>query len=227
MTDKELLQQALDALTCAVPFGWSSNYVDKHRAATEALRERLAQPEPVATGFIRTLVEVGEDGIETWKNEPFYTAPPQQKTKIHDCPRCHCHFMDSGEILSQTIDGKSWRDNPQFPAKVGAQPEPVKCDGDFPEGFDASFGIPAQALRTANAIMFDVIGKREWDVPCTAQHLLTFIKNYTEPPKKEWVGLTDEEIGTLTVFYGLHYVEVPLLANFARAVEAKLKEKNT
>ena len=50
---------------------------------------------------------------------------------------------------------------------------------------------------------------------------------YTAPPKKEWVGLTDEEIGTLTVFYGLHYVEVPLLANFARAVEAKLKEKNT
>jgi hypothetical protein len=48
----------------------------------------------------------------------------------------------------------------------------------------------------------------------------------TAPPKKEWVGLTDEEIleeyrqsygddGNLTDVY------------FARAIEAKLKEKNT
>lgn len=50
---------------------------------------------------------------------------------------------------------------------------------------------------------------------------------YTVPPKREWVGLTDEEIGTLTVFDGLHHVETPLLADFARAVEAKLKELNT
>jgi len=44
---------------------------------------------------------------------------------------------------------------------------------------------------------------------------------------REWVGLTDEEVGTLTVFDGLHHVETPLLAGFARAIEAKLKEKNT
>jgi len=45
--------------------------------------------------------------------------------------------------------------------------------------------------------------------------------------KREWVGLTDEEVGTLTVFDGLHHVETPLLADFVRAIEAKLKEKNT
>jgi len=44
--------------------------------------------------------------------------------------------------------------------------------------------------------------------------------------KREWVGLTDEEVGGLTVFDGLHDVEVPILADFVRAVEAKLKEKN-
>ena len=43
---------------------------------------------------------------------------------------------------------------------------------------------------------------------------------------KEWQGLTDDEIGMLTVFDGLHHVEVPLLAEFIRAIEAKLKEKN-
>jgi hypothetical protein len=45
--------------------------------------------------------------------------------------------------------------------------------------------------------------------------------------KRGWVGLTDEEVGGLTVFDGLHDVEVPILADFVRAIEAKLKEKNT
>lgn len=49
---------------------------------------------------------------------------------------------------------------------------------------------------------------------------------YTAPPQREWQGLTDEEIGMLTVFDGLHHVETPLLAEFARTIEAKLKEKN-
>ena len=46
-------------------------------------------------------------------------------------------------------------------------------------------------------------------------------------PLKEWVGLTDEEIGVLTVLDGLHDVETPLLADFVRAIEAKIQEKNT
>jgi len=45
--------------------------------------------------------------------------------------------------------------------------------------------------------------------------------------KREWVGLTDEEIGKLTVFDGLTNIEVPILADLICAVEAKLKEKNT
>ena len=48
---------------------------------------------------------------------------------------------------------------------------------------------------------------------------------YTHPPK-QWQGLSDKEIGTLTVFDGLHHVETPLLAKFIRAIEAKLREKN-
>jgi hypothetical protein len=44
--------------------------------------------------------------------------------------------------------------------------------------------------------------------------------------KREWQGLTDEEIGMLTIFDGLHHVETPLLAEFARTIETALKEKN-
>jgi len=50
---------------------------------------------------------------------------------------------------------------------------------------------------------------------------------YTAQPQREWQGLTDEEVGMLTVFDVLHHVEVLLLASFTRAIEAKLKEKNS
>jgi hypothetical protein len=38
--------------------------------------------------------------------------------------------------------------------------------------------------------------------------------------------LSDEEIGRLAVFDGLHHVEIPLLAKFIIAIEKALREKN-
>ena len=43
---------------------------------------------------------------------------------------------------------------------------------------------------------------------------------YTASPKKEWVGLTDEEARELCV------ANVPYVVDMVRALEAKLKEKN-
>jgi hypothetical protein len=48
----------------------------------------------------------------------------------------------------------------------------------------------------------------------------------SEGVTREWVGLTDEEVGGLTVFDGLHHIETPLLAEYIRYIETKLKEKN-
>ena len=70
MTDRELFKMALDALEDVAEDAEESH---KTVSAIEALRARLAQPEPVATGFIRTLVGISDDGVETWKDEPFYT----------------------------------------------------------------------------------------------------------------------------------------------------------
>jgi hypothetical protein len=45
---------------------------------------------------------------------------------------------------------------------------------------------------------------------------------YTAPPKREWVGLTDGEMVDLLKEY-----EGRLWSDVSRAIEAKLKEKNT
>jgi hypothetical protein len=44
---------------------------------------------------------------------------------------------------------------------------------------------------------------------------------HTSPPKREWVGLTDAEIHDMN-----GYEEDRRMYRFARAIEAKLKEKN-
>ena len=52
---------------------------------------------------------------------------------------------------------------------------------------------------------------------------------YTAPPKKEWVGLTDEEIQDLSYLsekFDASNSEWFDRWGFARAIEAKLKEKN-
>lgn len=49
---------------------------------------------------------------------------------------------------------------------------------------------------------------------------------YTAPQRREWVGLTGEEIGLLTTGDGWSHLETPALALFARAIEAELKERN-
>ena len=47
---------------------------------------------------------------------------------------------------------------------------------------------------------------------------------YTVPPKREWVGLTDEEINS--VRYSRDWTADWTDTTFARAIEAKLREKN-
>ena len=44
---------------------------------------------------------------------------------------------------------------------------------------------------------------------------------------RKWQWLSDDEIGRLAVFDGLHHVEIPLLAKFILAIEKALREKNT
>jgi hypothetical protein len=62
---------------------------------------------------------------------------------------------------------------------------------------------------------FEWNGPVLWNTPTVA--VLNNIPLYTHPPQRTWVGLTDEEIDEWT----------PEIHGVIRAIEAKLKEKNT
>jgi hypothetical protein len=50
---------------------------------------------------------------------------------------------------------------------------------------------------------------------------------HTAPPQREWQGLTDEEAGEIWAGIVSNAPSGERLRDFARAIEAKLKEKNT
>ncbi len=50
---------------------------------------------------------------------------------------------------------------------------------------------------------------------------------YTAPQKKEWVGLTDEEIIDIWAGVSTGYDDEINIVHLGKAIEAKIKEKNT
>lgn len=48
---------------------------------------------------------------------------------------------------------------------------------------------------------------------------------YTAPPQREWVGLTEDEV--MQEWFSVTLVAKQDLMKFAKAIEAKLKEKNS
>jgi hypothetical protein len=83
-------------------------------------------------------------------------------------------------------------------------------------------------LQTCNYRRLGADSPRIWapNAPDAPPPELDLVAVYTTPPaaQRQWVGLTDEQIDKL--FGDGPYVPAMLLRNVARAIEAKLKEKN-
>jgi hypothetical protein len=65
-------------------------------------------------------------------------------------------------------------------------------------------------------------GPTAWQCQCGKPYTVTCISS--KPAKREWVGLTDQEINS--VCYKRDWTAPWTNTTFARAIEAKLREKN-
>lgn len=88
MTDRELMQQALDALVRMHSYGdvfryqnWQANPYEQVSDAVIVLRERLAQPEQEPVGYFQYSMHLDAwvQNKEEIKGIAFYTSPPQRK----------------------------------------------------------------------------------------------------------------------------------------------------
>ena len=85
MTDRELMQQALEALENTTPTGFNMESDKRFYAAIAALRERLAKPEQEPVAWVwPTDWELSPEDAFSWVQTahhtiPLYTAPPRRE----------------------------------------------------------------------------------------------------------------------------------------------------
>jgi hypothetical protein len=116
--------------------------------------------EKAITSLRQAIAELESQEPVAWMDdEAIRVVTSKQKTGMH-------------ETLQKSYPKPLYNHPPQR-----TEQEPVECDGDFPEGFDKSLDIPAQALRQANAALCEVTNIRMWDVPALAERMLMFCRN--------------------------------------------------
>lgn len=87
------------------------------------------------------------------------------------------------------------------------------------------------ALNNYVGVVKSELNEHSWDTKIVdagkpAREAIEAIKARLAKPEKEWAGLTDEEVKILTTQNRTDFSRPPY-EEFYRAIEAKLKEKNT
>lgn len=80
-------------------------------------------------------------------------------------------------------------------------------------------------------VAWTIAGKiRDWSKDFSAFRTQLYVRPvYTDPPRREWQSLTDEEIGDVIEASEItlkNYCSEDKQTEYARAIEAKLKERN-
>jgi len=101
-----------------------------------------------------------------------------------------------------------------------------KC-GSYNCDMSCEAALAEPAIKESLTVAEPVAWMSDRDVGFYKEEFGTYpcIPLYTAPPRREWVGLTDEDMADTYISAS---VDVMMRsARFARAIEAKLKEKNT
>ena len=244
MTDRELMQQALEALEVATtPLAKDRQEVLRAQAA---LRERLALDAPndhiVRNGWVLREVFF-ENGEPVAHRDP---PQPEQEPVAHTKGHCENHKQKGGCQLHNLQCG--WPDCDRKPITTSLQSRSEQAQWDaipdaFNEWWDADYDDTGNPYRKDSPAYWAWSGWKAaskqpeqepvawlyrdlWGVMKLSQTMpppVGAFPVYTAPPQRTWVGLTDEEIEQ-----GCKESWVTEQA-FQSAVwwaEAKLKEKN-
>jgi len=191
---------------------------DIDRLAADELR-RLHEEN---TALRQAIKEAALDGLaETSRDIEFEMPPamPLNSPLAEQEPVAWMYIDPDNEFKKVHIDDCDYSQFPNdewFPvytAPMSIKPENIDTKSGCVDGVD----IEPVAWMTNS----------EQDV--TAEFLFSHVQTpmhkiplYEAPPKRKWVGLTDKEVDNLVGFMRGH-----TMSEFARAIEAKLKEKNS
>jgi hypothetical protein len=200
-------QQALEALEEATNYTgcetWSPSMTDECLAVAAALKVALEQPEQAT---VKKSLPVGQEEPEGgWQSAP----SPQVTQRIADMPM--------SEYRRGVNDG----------FKLGLREGRIKAEDEMreqPEQEPVAWRFEARHIDSA------------WGAAVALKHpgpegvyMRKVTPLYTHPPRREWRGLTDEEIDRVTDAQWASNNHKPIYAAYrayARAIEAALKQKS-
>ena len=235
---KEAMKLALEALYYLPALSPAQNELQDD--AIEALEEALAkqeQGEPVAWMYDWTRAD-GEF-VQDWTTSDAETLRDTEPTIISNVrplylhpdtkQRCYCGDIYRLGVVhrEQTFCDEHSQEKPQCPdCGAAAMYECVACgSNNYPEGFAKAkitqFPVPLAWCRWSEDLQKWLYTSRQ---PTEELAWMPLYLN-TTPQQRTWVGLTDEELKPFCdenyIAYGAYTVD------FIKAIEAKLKEKNT
>lgn len=128
--------------------------------------------------------------------------------------------MIKNEVMQMALDAleslQAWPETPENFKRFRAI-EALRARLAQPDVPETAFGETEPVAWMHNFIDDVIIKNRPTDITCNAGRWTAL---YTAPPKRKWVGLTAYEVQEL-------HLENQHWGNFACAIEAKLKDKNS
>jgi len=123
-------------------------------------------------------------------------------------------FLDGAFLLEQMTN----------PPQQEAKDEPVAWDGYNLDDMCEAFNRVIEEHFHRKHPFHDPVNNDAMTALRTLRGFIPYMKRHTTPPQRTWVGLTDEEVTWLCNTAKSHEQTWGM---FVRAIEAKLKEKNT
>ena len=235
-TLREAAQQALEAMDNAIDQLPKPYSTDCAQAIT-ALRAALAQQEQTCNcrwvGDVQTqqctLHEAHVDAIHEWAERAKTAEAKLAQQEQEQGPRNVEEIAaDFGREFAQTFSGK--RTEPEQEQEPVAWPEGYEPH-ELPADYTGKLWIEGQVRRLYEAALEQepvawMVYTQDGKSVCVTDNPADFIEwrsfpLYTHPPRREWVGLTDEEIDA-----ALPHEPGDLDFACARAIEQALRRKN-
>ena len=197
--------------------------IEAMKQALEALETYHGYMEPLTTVFGGPRVPAEQS--TTGKVEKAITtlrqAIEQAEKQEPKCqyPRCSCNSKDWCDLKrQQALDKKA-----ENARELGLDYEPQQVDKQKPDAWMYEFGTDHCDAVTPVRWYKNVTALKK---PDPNENLVRNVRPLYLEPQREWVGLTDEEIALVCgecAASAYRHDDI----SYARAIEAKLKEKNT
>ena len=130
-------------------------------------------------------------------------------------------WFEDGKVVTQYLTAKDiYKEPAQEPCDMGdicIGCSPRNADGSCPSAQPTQEPVAVVVVNQSGGIRMEYQDGSAFDI---SKHVGQ--RFYTTPPKRKWVGLTEEEIQPR-----LNGLPTQSIAVYARSIEAILKEKNT